>query len=83
MYVWVGSVLSDLRSRMVEPSDEERAVSAWIEGGLAGSPPAAAPTSKEFIRILRAQFRPLRAQAANSDPATHRRYGILPDRFRP
>jgi S-formylglutathione hydrolase len=83
MYVWVGSVLSDLRSRTDEPSDEERAVSAWIEGGLAGSPPAAAPTSQEFIRILRAQFRPLRDQAAKSDPSTNRRYGVLPDRFRP
>jgi S-formylglutathione hydrolase len=81
MYLWVGSVLSELRSRRVEPSPEERAVDAWIEGGMAGNPPAAAPTSKEFIRILRAQFRTLRDQAAKSDPATNRRYGVLPDRF--
>jgi S-formylglutathione hydrolase len=79
MYVWVGSVLSALRSKMAEPSAEERAVTAWIEGGMAGNPPVAAPTSKEFIRILRAQFRALRAQAAISDATTNRRYGVLPN----
>lgn len=79
MYAWVGSVLSELRSRLTEPGAEERAINAWIEGGMAGSPPAAAPTSNGFIRILRAQFRPLRDQATNSDPTTNRRYGILPE----
>jgi S-formylglutathione hydrolase len=83
MYAWVGSVLSELRSSLAEPSAEERAVSAWLDGGMSGNPPAVASTSKEFIRILRAQFRPLRDQAASSDPATNRRYGVLPDRFRP
>jgi hypothetical protein len=45
---------------------------------MSGSPPAAAPASPEFIRILRAQFKPLRDQAASSDYTTRRRYGILP-----
>ena len=78
MYTWVGSVMSALRSKTVEPTAEERAVSAWIEGGMAGSPPAAAPTSQEFLRILRAQFQPLRGQAADADPTTNRRYAVLP-----
>src|SRR5882757_3630460 len=33
----------------------------------------------DFIRTLRAQLSPVREQAAAEDPATIRRYGILPD----
>jgi S-formylglutathione hydrolase len=78
MFAWVGSVLNAWRSMSAQPSAEALAVSAWIEGGMSGSPPAAAPASPEFIRILRAQFKPLRDQAASSDYTTRRRYGILP-----
>jgi hypothetical protein len=48
---------------------------------MAGSPPAAGPSTKEFIRILRAQFQPLRDRALSSDPTASRRYGVLPDRL--
>jgi S-formylglutathione hydrolase len=82
MYHWVGSVLTALKSKKAEPTAEERAVSAWIEGGMAGNPPAAAPSSSEFLRILRAQFQPLRDRASVSDPTTSRRYGVLPERPR-
>jgi S-formylglutathione hydrolase len=82
MYTWVGSVMSVLSAGPAEPTVEELAVTAWIEGRLAGSPPAVAPSSKEFLRILRAQLQPLRDQAASSDPTTNRRYGVLPDSFR-
>jgi S-formylglutathione hydrolase len=78
MYAWVGSVMSALQSKTTEPTAEEQAVSAWIDGGMAGSPPAAAPTSPEFLRILRAQFKQLRDRAAASDATTNRRYGVLP-----
>jgi S-formylglutathione hydrolase len=78
MYTWVGTVMSALRSKTVEPTAEEQAVSAWIEGGMSGKPPAAAPTSQEFLRILRAQFQPLRDGAAAADPTGSRRYGVLP-----
>jgi S-formylglutathione hydrolase len=78
MYTWVGSVVSASRSKTVEPSAEGRAVSAWIEGGMAGNPPAAAPTSQDFLRILRAQFQTLRDRARVADPTTIRRYGVLP-----
>ena len=77
MYTWVGCVLSELRPT-AELSAEGRAVSAWIEGGMAGNPPATAPSSPEFLRILRAQFQPLRDRAAAADRTTVRRYGVLP-----
>ena len=78
-YVWVGAILSELRSAASpEPSASERAVTAWIEGGMAGDPPAAAPSSREFVRIVRARLQAVRAQAAAADPHTNRRYGVLP-----
>lgn len=78
MYVWIGAVLSALRSQAVELAAEQLAVNAWIEGGMAGNPPAAPPASQEFVQILRAQLRPLRDAAAKSDPTTGRRFGVLP-----
>jgi S-formylglutathione hydrolase len=78
-FAWVGSVVTALRAAATaEPTAEELAVSAWIKDGRAGNPPAAAPSSAAFIRILRAQFLPLRERAAVSDPSTSRRYGVLP-----
>ena len=78
-YVWVGAVLTELRTTAnAEPSAAERAVTAWIEGGMVGNPPAAAPSSKEFTRIVRAQLKAVRDRAAASDPTTNRRYGVLP-----
>ena len=82
MFTWVGSVMSDFRSAPVAPTTEEQALSAWIESGMAGTPPAVAPTSKEFLRMLRAQLQPLRDRAAGSDSTTNRRYGVLPDSWR-
>jgi S-formylglutathione hydrolase len=82
MYHWVGSVVTALRSEKADPNAEEQAVSAWIEGGMTGQPPAAAPSSSEFVRILRAQFQPLPEKAAVSDPSVDRRYGVLPDHTR-
>jgi S-formylglutathione hydrolase len=82
MYNWVGSIVTALLLKEAEPSAEARAVTAWIDGGLVGNPPAAAPSSNEFVRILRAQLQPVREQAASSDPTTNRRYGVLPDRAR-
>ena len=76
MYAWVGDVLTASQSAIGSPT-EERAVSEWIEAGMIGKPPAAPPTSKEFLRILRAQFQPLRDRAADSDATVKRRYGVL------
>ena len=77
MYAWVGSLMRAWRSN-IEPTAEERAVKAWIEGGMPGNPPAVAPSSQAFLRLIRAQLEPLRNRAADSDPTTNRRYGVLP-----
>jgi S-formylglutathione hydrolase len=78
-FAWVGSVVTALRAAATsEPTADELAVSAWIQNGRTGNPPAAAPSSKAFIRILRAQFEPIRERAAACDPSTNRRYGVLP-----
>jgi S-formylglutathione hydrolase len=78
MYAWVGSVLNALQSTAAETTAEERAVNAWIDSGMKGNPPVAAPPSKEFLSIVRAQLQPIRDQAAASDPTTTRKYGVLP-----
>jgi S-formylglutathione hydrolase len=77
MFAWVGGVLEELRAAPGEPTAEERAVSAWIEGGMEGAPPPAAPSSKEFVRILRARMRGVRERAAESDRTVGRRFGVL------
>jgi S-formylglutathione hydrolase len=63
-YVWLGSVLSALARPEVQ---EQR-----VEGA------AVSPSSQECVRLLRAQMEPVRRLAAASDPATNRRYGVLP-----
>lgn len=77
-YAWVGSIFRELRSAGAPPSAGDQAVTEWIESGMQGTPPAVSPSSREFLRIVRAQLRPLRDRAAASDPATTRRYGLLP-----
>jgi hypothetical protein len=64
MLSWTGAVMSELRSPVAE-------------GPLPCSLSAAAPTSKEFLRVLRAQLEPVRDDATMSDPTTTRRFGIL------
>jgi S-formylglutathione hydrolase len=66
MFAWTGAVISELRSPLAE-------------GPLPCSLSATAPTSKEFLRVLRAQLQPTRDKAAESDPATRRRFGLLPN----
>jgi len=74
-----GSVSAQLQQADAPaPSPDERAVSEWIERGLSGDPPPVDPGSDAFIRILRAQLKPLRDQAARIDPNTPRRYCKLP-----
>jgi S-formylglutathione hydrolase len=78
-FAWVGAAIDALGAAgLAGPTADELAVTAWIENGRAGNPPPAPSSSKEFIRILRAQLEPIREQAARSDPSTIRRYGVLP-----
>ncbi len=78
-FVWLGSVSAQTHHAGAQSETaDERAVSEWIARGLAGNPPPVDPNSDAFIRILRAQLKPLRDQAARLDPTTARRYGKLP-----
>jgi S-formylglutathione hydrolase len=77
-FVWLGSVSARLDRAGAPSSTDERAVSEWIERGLSGNPPPVDPNSDAFIRILRAQLKPVRDQAAKIDPTTSRRFVKLP-----
>lgn len=79
-FAWLGAVSSQLQhAAKPSPTPDERAVSDWIERGLIANPPPVDPNSDAFIRILRAQLKPVRDQAAAIDPTTSRRYGKLPE----
>ena len=78
-FAWLGAVSLQLQRAATEsPTADERAVSEWIERGLMGEPPPVDSSSEAFIRILRAQLKPVRDQAGSVDPTTSRRYGKLP-----
>ena len=78
-FAWFGAVSAQSRHDTdASPTSDERAASEWIERGLTGDPPPVDPNSDAFIRILRAQLKPVRDQAASVDPSTTRRYGKLP-----
>ena len=63
-YVWLGSRLHNL---LQPEASEEVAPGAPVS-----------PSSRECIRMLRAQIEPVRKLAAASDATTSRRYGVLP-----
>jgi S-formylglutathione hydrolase len=77
-FAWIGSIVAEQRAASAELSADERAVSDWVKRGLTGDPPPVDPGSKAFITMLRAQLKPVRDQAARTDPTTLRRYGVLP-----
>jgi S-formylglutathione hydrolase len=62
-YVWLGSLL---RAWAQPEVPEERVAGA-----------ALSPSSRECVRLLRAQMEPVRQLAAASDATTNRRYGVL------
>jgi S-formylglutathione hydrolase len=56
-----------------------RATYVWLSAAL-DARTLAGPTPEELaLRAIRAQLEPLRDQAAASDPATRRRFGVLPE----
>ncbi len=78
-FAWLGSTISASEPHDAPKTDaEEQAVRDWIQRGLAGEPVKVDPTSTAFIVALRAQLEPARERAAQVDPTTRRRYGILP-----
>jgi S-formylglutathione hydrolase len=61
---WVGRTMTELRSEGDEaPAEPGKPVSAG---------------SKEFLRMMREQLKPVRDKAAENDPTTSRRFGKLP-----
>lgn len=52
-----------------------RAMFAWLSAALAG--PAKPSAEDEALNAIREQLKPLRDQAAASDPTVHRKFGIL------
>ena len=77
-FAWFGSVIDEQQAASAEPTADERAVSEWLSRGLAGDPPPVDPSSKAFLKLIRAQLKPVREQAAKIDPSTLKRYGVLP-----
>jgi S-formylglutathione hydrolase len=73
MFAWLGEVL---RPPLADAAFEQ-AAAEWLQSGMRSKPPAGATTSQAFVSFMRAQFAPLRAKAAESDPSTNRRYGVL------
>ena len=67
--------LAGLWTPSPQDAQAEQAAAVWLESGMAGKPPAGVTTTGAFIRFLRARFDPLRAQAAQTDPTTNRRFG--------
>ncbi|HUB78834.1 MAG TPA: alpha/beta hydrolase-fold protein [Bryobacteraceae bacterium] len=73
MFAWLGAILAPAAA---ERSAEE-AAAAWLQSGMKGTPPAGATTTNAFIQFMRAQFEPLRENAAERDPSVKRRYGVI------
>ena len=58
---------------------EVQVTGAWLSAAL-DARTLAEPTPEELaLRAIRAQLEPVRDQAAASDPATRRRFGVLPE----
>jgi len=55
-----------------------RATYAWLTTALAAQTPTEPTPEQLALDAIRAQLEPLRDQAAASDPATRRRFGVLP-----
>jgi len=73
MFGWLGSVWNP----PTLDAAAEDAATIWLQSGMQGKPPAGATTTKAFIDFMRAGFAPLRAQAAEKDPTTKRRFGVF------
>lgn len=73
MFSWLGSLWTEA------PRDTaaEESARSWLESGMQGKPPAGVTTTNAFLHFLRGRFVPIRAQAAEADPTTRRRFGVL------
>jgi S-formylglutathione hydrolase len=56
-----------------------RATYAWLSAVFAAQTPAEPAAEQLALDAIRAQLEPMRSQAAESDPSTRRRFGVLPE----
>jgi len=73
MFAWFGT----LWHPPLPDAAAEQSAAGWLESGMQGKPPARATTTKAFLHFLRTRFEPIRAAAANEDPTTNRRFGLV------
>ena len=73
LFAWLGSLWNPIA---LDAAAEE-AATVWLQSGMQGNAPVGATTTNAFIRFLRAGFEPLRAQAAETDASTKRRFGLF------
>ncbi len=77
-YSWVGSILTRPTSQDDQVTAAEHAWVEWMESPAKGNPPLIDPASPAMIRAYRTWLASARKKAAEVDPTTNRRYGILP-----
>lgn len=73
MFAWFGTLWNPVPPDAIA----EQSATIWLQSGMLGKPPAGATNTNSFIRFLRAHFEPIRAGAAEKDPTTNRRFGLL------
>ena len=73
MFAWFGTLWNPAPPDTVA----EQAATNWLHSGMKGKPPAGATATEAFLHFLRTRFEPVRAAAANEDPTTSRRFGLL------
>ncbi|HEX4164267.1 MAG TPA: hypothetical protein VHZ55_02235 [Bryobacteraceae bacterium] len=73
LFSWLSSVWKE---PTLDAAAEENAT-RWLQSGMQGKPPPGATTTRAFIQFLRSRFEPIRSEAAQLDPSTNRRFGVL------
>lgn len=73
LFSWLTSLW---RPQAIDTAAEQSAT-LWLESGMQGKPPSGATSTRAFIRFLRSRFEPVRSRAAELDPSTKRRFGLL------
>jgi|SRR5579875_2260756 len=73
MFSWLSSVWD----RPAIDLAAEQNATEWLQSGMQGRPPAGVTTTEAFIQFLRSRLAPVRSQAAQLDPSTNRRFGLL------
>ena len=76
MFAWFGTLWNPILPDPVA----KRSATSWLQSGMKGKPPAGATATEAFLYFLRTRFEPVRVAAANEDPTTRRRFGLLDEK---